>query len=1153
MAGLGLIAMMGLDDVSPLCGLFSGLLDDVACAVCRVPMGVTATAAVFDRAESRVHVVLGSRMQAQREAAWGQFEAAAAQLDASPVAVECPSLDALRDIVRIRLRSHMRPLLEALGAPSPEDGVRRLASLDVQAFAAVEVGRRVPQSGLWLESKSRDGGAGNIDVYARVAEMQAASWISLLDRWLRKQEGLVTLGDDLDRHFRDEAVMPGADASTLRKVDEIVVGKKFSPRGEYLVEAVRARVHAAAGTPNPSAGNWALHHFHLGLQQRLGDPDAQAQARHLGITGEQASATVTFEAAWDAIARITAESSGTQRAQVWTALQEIAAQAGHPSLFAQFLQHGLRFDDRDPSAQKLVEMVQAIWNRAPEQADPQVRAGVVSQLAASLVRAGRIDDIAQALDVLIDRHPGDLELHAHLLAFLGSARKGQRQPRRFLDRIGATTQAWEHGLSAGAQSTLWNERSNAFRLLGLHEDALAANAQVLALLPSLSAASQRVARLNHAVLLRETGDVEASVLGLEAILLDARAVERIGPLESLAIGYGMLDRQDDAARCHREVLALSKGPMAAHADQARAQVALSEVLADRREEAVARLLELDECDKLNPFVLFPVGSAWATLLARGQPIPDAAADAIMRCLERLEALAVEAHAAEDVPGELGALRLLALLSEQAQSPEAEEMWEQAIATSDAYGQPPGMHELLALSRIAYARGDDRRGRELLLRLPHALARSGASAAELGNVSIGLERAISNSLQQLAEAVVEQDAPLADVRLVAEMQRDVVARARRLAHDPSSSVELAALASGLDAQALRRLAPRSGRVAVQEWLETESWLVALITIIDADGSVASDSLSIADIDLDALTTKMRNRLRDWTPARPGDPFDLPDWQAMQSWLMAELGHWLGDEAHVVFIEHHRFAGLPWHAAVSDRWTASYAASWGALLALPADADRTARQLGLALVPRYRESAGVSQALADAADRIESIARAHLLAPLRVEGVACDAQALGGLLGAVDVAVLLCHGFVAGDDHEVALMVAHAGALPPAHSVAAGAALARAHRFGWRQCARLEQAPARVFSSACSSSLSHVVGLGERLGLYAGLSRAGTCTLVAPRWDVVAASFLPILEQAIALNVIGRVPAAEAVRQACRQANEHHARWMSWALSLEGDWR
>jgi hypothetical protein len=125
---------------------------------------------------------------------------------------------------------------------------------------------------------------------------------------------------------------------------------------------------------------------------------------------------------------------------------------------------------------------------------------------------------------------------------------------------------------------------------------------------------------------------------------------------------------------------------------------------------------------------------------------------------------------------------------------------------------------------------------------------------------------------------------------------------------------------------------------------------------------------------------------------------------------------------------------------------------------------------------------------------------------------------------------------------------------ANSVAAASEIGRGHRFGWRDCADLDHAPSVLLSAACSSGYSHIAGLGERLGLFRSFRMAGTTAMVAPRWDAVATSIIPILDTVLESHVAGRQALGKTLWQACRSAEAGgDARWLAWTLALEGDWR
>jgi hypothetical protein len=152
----------------------------------------------------------------------------------------------------------------------------------------------------------------------------------------------------------------------------------------------------------------------------------------------------------------------------------------------------------------------------------------------------------------------------------------------------------------------------------------------------------------------------------------------------------------------------------------------------------------------------------------------------------------------------------------------------------------------------------------------------------------------------------------------------------------------------------------------------------------------------------------------------------------------------------------------------------------------------------------------------------------------------------------VAKVLSHGYLQRDTNDVAWLISDGRGLPAAALVTSDSRAAAAFRFGWRDAGKLERAASVVFSAACSSGFSHVGGVGDRLGLMAGLQSAGTLSFVAPQWDIVAEDVLPILDDAIE-RFCTNGQLARAVTDACAAASEDKSDWVRWAIAIEGDWR
>lgn len=1148
--GLGLTLFLTDIDVALLVELFERRLDNLACEACGEPTGVAPTIELVMRKPDALWIVLGTLMQPHRAQVVPTFVESARGLDPQLAPEFLDSLDALRNRVCARLGENLAAIQSLSTAKDRDTLSTLLRNTHARHFAAALIALGCPSAGIGLNLLRQGETSPAVDLVEAVAHFQADAWFNLWLTWAFKPADPAnqdfTL--DLDRHFVAGVGFKDAPLAALEKLATATRGKSLSFRAEYCLEAVRAAIHQLAGTENANADRWAVLFFTAELDARLGNAQAREAVSPLLVSDERARATIPYRSAWDAIARIAAHAFAKE---VLTALGEIATKAGHAQLMTDFLNQGVKHKDAKPSAAKVLKILAAVKQRL---SDPDVLVQTVRRVTLPLREAGMIEALEEVADTVI-RANRSIAVRGGIEAWLGECLKELRAPQRFLDRVGAHPRDWEQRLTPAAKAALWTERSNALRLVGRFDEALGIVDEILRLAATgrLSPSDQRAARRNRAILLREVGAPDASVAELETLLEQSAGIARIDVLESLQVGYHQLGRDAEVLRCAEEVVALCVGPASGHAHRARANLALALVTLDRYDEATDHLLALDAQLQPDPFVIFPVASAWITMLSNTTGAPTRTLQAIRHVAGVLQTLYREAEARDDVAAVLGALRLLGLLAEQARLEEAEGIWALALSASEHYAQAPGMYELLALARRAYARGDTEAGRSHLSRLPEALGSSGAQALDIAGVSDTVEAAIRASFNQLTKTVLERSTSFQDVRLVAEMRRDVIGRTQRLADKDRSAGERRALQAGLSDTALARLAPRRGRVAVLEWVEVSQHIACMVTTIEHSGAVSARWLQAPEVDLASLKSKLAVRLRDWTPARPGDPFDLPAWEALEAWLLDALGSLLQPDDHVVFIEHEEDAGLPWHVAAGARWSSSYASGWGMLLAISDAAIAPIARCGIALVPRFRESEEVQRALEASATQMQGLAEKLALPIVQRRGASCDGAALRELLGSTDALALLCHGYVSGGDHEVALMVAHNGALPPAHSVAAGSASGRAHRFGWRECRGLARAPRIVYSAACSSGVSHVVGMGERLGIFPALRAAGTLTLIAPRWDVVASVFLPVLDQVCAANIGQGMPIGRAVREASLQAQTAHPRWLSWAMSIEGDWR
>jgi tetratricopeptide (TPR) repeat protein len=946
-------------------------------------------------------------------------------------------------------------------------------------------------------------------------------------------EGRV-LDEDLRRFLARDLVHEPA-LELLRRFEQ-EHRERMSPRDRYVLHAVHASACAAAGVEDPLLEAWASHYMGFGLA-RLEAPE-DAGFERLRVAPERAQATLSWESLWDAAAAVVAHDR-----QAIARVSEVCAETGFATLVPELL-GSMRLVDEHTPLEAVLEAVERFRAGAD---DANVFATVVRRLALALVQAGRPDDVAAAIDRALELADDLPAWRGPLLSAFGAAMKEARRPHDVLDRLGEQAADWERELPADDRAALWTERSNALRLLGRPREARAIAEAVHGFVENED--DRRVAELNLAILLRETGEPDRAAGLFEGLLPRCAGHQRLMVLDSLMTTYNFLGRHDDMERCLREAVAMARGPWASEAPRLRAALASLHAARGEADAAIGLLDELRE-QPLQPQVLANEVAAYAMLAERGLPLD---ATRVERALDELRAALDAAAAAGDRLLQLLLLQALCVLLDVRGDPDAERWWRERIAVRGGVERADPL-DLVSLARLRWLTGDHDEARALLCRVPAALAHELGASADVG-ATLDATARLGRTLRELTAVVL--DAPAltwADLRLLAELQRDGAGRARLLREALDDAVPSAAqLADGLGEQVLARLAPERGTLHVVEWLRTPDAGYGLVTRIRADGAVVSRSLTAPAGAVGEVAERLRARLDGWRPGRAGDPLDFAPWQALEAWLLEELGD-AGAEDHVVFIDHVDHAGLPWHAVAEAPWTASYAPSWSALLALvDAPAVEPARRLGVLSVPARGDGVELTSAFARSLARSEALAAQHGLRLETAVDEQADRAALVGLLGTCDLVKLQCHGFLAADDHELALMLADAGDLPLQHTVAAAAPGEAGHRFSWRDAQRIDAAPALVLSAACSSGASLIGGLGERCGMYGALRLRGTRAVVAPAWDGVAEDVLALLDDVIARRLRGEGSLAACVKAAGEAAQGMLPRWRAWTLALEGDWR
>jgi hypothetical protein len=342
--------------------------------------------------------------------------------------------------------------------------------------------------------------------------------------------------------------------------------------------------------------------------------------------------------------------------------------------------------------------------------------------------------------------------------------------------------------------------------------------------------------------------------------------------------------------------------------------------------------------------------------------------------------------------------------------------------------------------------------------------------------------------------------------------------------------------------------------VLEWCEVPEGLLGLVTfVVSGDGQAQYINKSEA-LDLIGTAEKIGARLDNWRSGRKGQPYEALDWELIKQGLRIIAATFMPEGGHVVVIDDATLTGFPFHIALAPKWTVSYSSDWLAIeAAVKANGNAPSRpRLGVLHAPRSNETVAVREALLTSNKAMRDIAKRKGLDCEHAEPGSADAAAFRRLLDTSDVLKVLCHGQVTKEDHEVVLVIDHEGHSPPGYSFGVMLETAQGHRFGRDQLKEQTVAPRTVFLGACSGGYVSVAGLDERTSFASMLARAGTKSVLAPRWKIDAELALPILDDVVARFVDGE-PLAKAVLSAAEAAIRRGVpEWQAHAFSIEGAW-
>ena len=1132
LAGLGPLLEVPLDSFSSLQSLFSGDLDEYTCPTGHRTPGLRPTLFV-ELGDGAALLAWGSQAEGQPEAQ----QTLISELEADNLSLKvCDSLDALK----LAVARHAATLLnqvtrardELLKNPKLLSGKWR--ELPSACFACSVLVLTRPLPGVSLQFPPN---FNMQDLFQVVVSIQVETWLGLCSSWSGELDPKRTLEADLDRYFAPDAMIHDAGDEFLRVTEN---RSSWSPPGHFCIEILRASIRALRNRPNPEIKELADLFVQREIALTVAGDEVPPDVRAMQISAERARQLIPYEALFDACARLMGEIGlGALRP-----IETLGVRLDYPDLAAQ-LARSIRVQ---PSGKKVKagEVVHAVADSVRKRNTPAAAWTAVSGMLDLLAEGRTVESLTAVADGLLAELGDTPETRARADAWLCSQLLRARFVQAALDRVGDLPRPWESEVPLHELASLWNERSNCLRASGRRSEAIATSEAAIRLLDEHGHEPSPHLRRNLGILYQESGRQEEALSIFLGLLDKADPDLRLNLLQSIAITYSSLGRFAEAQTYLDQASALAKGPLGEH--QARLQVSRISLkwIAGDREGALAELrgIRVDEVNDLT--VLVPFASAWINASQHRELLEPEDGERLSALVQKLADAQKTTLDAGDMQMFVAINRLLAILSDMVPKPVKgrELFWEMLDTSSRGFEGAPDPLALLGLARHHWA-GNREQAKAFLLELPSAVEKRFGPERDL-TLKIDSLNILRRMFDQLGSLAIRMP-PIEDVRFLAEMQRDLFGR---IAAAHAGAAQAQTTERRLDNSEIGRI---GGPTAVFEWLDTEEGVVGLATFLAADGAASMSDLSDPGVDLDDLAERVAQRLSVWHPGRKGDPFDLPEWSKFARWLQQTLENRLPDGGQLVVIEHEEVWGLPWHVAAAPRWRACYAASWSALLQHASSESVPDGPLGVAMVTKFHDAPQVLSALEESVVRTRSLAQSVGRECQASVQNKCDREALLKMLEGCAFVKVLCHGYVDPADKQVALMLAHDGSLPLADSVAAATGEGRRHRFGWKECAALHRAPKLVFSAACSSGQAHPGGLGERLGLFAGLRRAGTRTFVAPRWNIRPTDVLPILDDAIARYLTHAASPGQALNEACAEAAKSQPPWIAWALALEGDWK
>ena len=758
--------------------LFKGEFDAVKCQVCGGPLATPSISIGFDQHAEDL-VFFGPLAREHPD----DLEAIVndATAEGTVVVADFDSPSALREAAWQRLSprvAHLCRVLDGLLADTlTDDEWERLwPELTSSAFAAYAIFLQVSLP-LFVDAQLAERlRAYPVEQQLRgVQELQARVWCSVCSRWKLSAPPAATLEQDLARYGSEWGIITGAPERFIASFEALDTGT-LDPAARYAFEAMQATLCAALGTENPHSEAWAAIYLTVELLRSTSEMEFAKVLDALAISEERARGTVSRQALAVAVGRVAQEDLGPSAGASFdsAAMQAAVNKAGHPDLFGRIYSNGARMQraggENLHSDDIALIVGEAVAQYASQPRELEVFLTMMANSVPATLDAEALVGITTSVE---DAHGDNPLVRVALRIWLGRILCLRRQPEPFLKRISADPEPWEVDLPLALKAVLWRWRATALRLTGN-------SARGLGLLASLVEEDERSGRSLPAHLRQNVlGDLAIDYLNVgyheqalriqKALLQEPEAGRHPWHLAAVATTYERLGRDEDAVSLLRAALDATTQSQEQKRSELQAQLANVLSRSGDVQEALDLLSGLPQEALSDPTVAVLSAAAWMNLASE----PTARAR-VLSAARGVAELSQSSLARGDTQLHMTATRLFAMIIDRAGVENTRELWELVDSGARAYEGVPDPEALVVLARSDWEQGNLTAGRGRLLELPEALSQRFADTRDVA-VALNSLKQLKPVLNALGDQVAHGAGSMADARLVAELQRDVLGR------------------------------------------------------------------------------------------------------------------------------------------------------------------------------------------------------------------------------------------------------------------------------------------------------------------------------------------------------------------------------------------